>query len=82
VDRQQSPASAGSSAEEPRILFMICSPSRLERTEHHPWFRPRQREVELLGHRPERLVHRVADHLGAVVRVRPQEPAAHPELFA
>ena len=39
-------------------------------------------EVELLGHRPERLVHRVADHLLAVIRVGPQEPAAHPELFA
>ena len=40
------------------------------------------REVEVLGHRPERLVHRVADHLLAVIRVGPQEPAAHPELFA
>src|SRR6267143_1333887 len=39
-------------------------------------------EVELLGHLPERLVHRVADHLLAVIRVGPQEPAAHPELFA
>jgi hypothetical protein len=39
-------------------------------------------EVEVLGHRPERLVHRVADHLLAVIRVGPQEPAAHPELFA
>src|SRR5712692_5116735 len=40
------------------------------------------REVELLGHLPERLVHRVADHLLAVIRVGPQEPPAHPELFA
>ena len=40
------------------------------------------REVEFLGHRPERLVYRVADHLVAVIRVRPQKPAAHPELFA
>src|SRR5437773_3391905 len=39
-------------------------------------------EVEVLGHRPERLVHRVADHLLAVIRVGPQEPAAHPEFFA
>src|SRR5438552_895334 len=37
--------------------------------------------VEPLGHRPERLVDRVADHLVAVIRVRPQKPAAHPELF-
>src|SRR5439155_1570036 len=36
----------------------------------------------VLGHLPERLVHRVADHLLAVIRVGPQEPAAHPELFA
>src|SRR3989441_1459474 len=40
------------------------------------------REVEVLGHLPERLVHRVADHLLAVIRVGPQEPAAHPEFFA
>src|SRR2546425_1096254 len=40
------------------------------------------REVECLGHRPERLVHRVADHLLAVIRVGAQEPAAHPEFFA
>jgi hypothetical protein len=40
------------------------------------------REVELLGHRPERLVNRVADHLVAVIRVRPQEAAAHPERLA
>src|SRR3989449_5840077 len=39
-------------------------------------------DIEVLGHRPERLVHRVADHLLAVIRVGPQEPAAHPELFA
>src|SRR5438093_2550215 len=39
-------------------------------------------EVELLGHHPERLVHRVADHLLAVIRVGPQEPAAHLELLA
>src|SRR2546427_266063 len=38
-------------------------------------------EVEVLGHLPERLVHRIADHLLAVIWVRPQEPAAHPELF-
>src|SRR6266850_2366068 len=40
------------------------------------------REVELLGHLPERLVHRIADHLLAVIRIGPQESAAHPELFA
>src|ERR1700704_3399170 len=39
-------------------------------------------EVEVLGHLPERLVHRVVDHLLAVIRGGPQEPAAHPELFA
>src|SRR5881628_1822058 len=39
-------------------------------------------EVEFLGHHPERLVHRVADHLLAVIRVGPQEPAAHLELLA
>jgi len=40
------------------------------------------REVEFLGNRPERLVHRIADHPVAVIRVRPQKPAAHAELFA
>src|ERR1051326_2936277 len=35
------------------------------------------REVERLGHRPERLVHRVADHLLAVIRVGAEEPTAH-----
>ena len=40
------------------------------------------REVEILGRGPERLVHRVVDHLGAVIRVRPQEAAAEAELLA
>ena len=39
-------------------------------------------EVEFFGHLPERLVHRVAEHLLAVIRVRPQKPAAHPKRFA
>src|SRR3954451_16590597 len=33
------------------------------------------RHVEVLGGGPERLVHRVVDHLGAVIRVGPQEAA-------
>ena len=40
------------------------------------------RHVEVLGGGPERLVHRVVDHLGAVIRVRPDEGALHPELLA
>src|ERR1051326_3238075 len=39
-------------------------------------------EVERLGHRPERLVHRIVHHLLAVIRIGSQEAAAHPELFA
>src|ERR1051326_3608735 len=40
------------------------------------------RKAELLGHRPERLVHGIIYHLLPVIRVRPQKAAAHPELFA
>src|SRR2546427_2660872 len=40
------------------------------------------REVEVLGHLPERLGHRITDHLLSVIRVGPQESAAAPELFS
>src|SRR2546425_5804297 len=39
-------------------------------------------EVEILGHRPERLVHPGADPLPSRIRVGPQEPPPPPELFA
>ena len=40
------------------------------------------RYIEILGRGPERLVHRIVDHLGAVIRVRPQEAAPETELLA
>ena len=40
------------------------------------------REIEVLGGSPERLVHRVVDRLVAVVRVRPDEGGLEAELFA
>src|SRR4051794_11653018 len=40
------------------------------------------REIEILGRGPERLVHRVVDRLVAMVRVRPDEGSLEVELFA
>jgi hypothetical protein len=39
------------------------------------------REIEVLGRRPEQLVHRVVDHLAAAVWVRPDEAALEAQLL-
>ena len=40
------------------------------------------REVEILGRGPERLVHRVMHHVVFMVRVRPQKTALEPQFAA